>query len=80
MHNSEERMIRVIATGKNSYYEPNKQLTGNHTMSCSFIQKWLNFQINLNIDSYPKSLIESDGVEFVKMVNRIASRNIIKKF
>lgn len=50
-------MIKIISTGKNSYYEQNKHITGNHKMGCSFIQKWLNFQLNMNIESYPETII-----------------------
>ena len=72
-------MIKVMPTGKNPYYDSPKQLSGSHTMTCGFIQKWINFQLNMNIKSYPSSMIESDGKEFVKLINRISSKTLIKK-
>lgn len=73
-------MIKIMPTGKNSYYDQGKQISGNHTMSCCFIQKWLNFQLNMSINAYPGSIVDSEGKEFVKLINRISSKNIIKKY
>ncbi len=52
-------MIKVMATGKNPYYESVKQLSGSHLMACEFIQKWVNFQLNMNLKTYPGSIVES---------------------
>jgi hypothetical protein len=48
-------------------------------MASGFILKWLNFQLNMGLKSYPGSIIESEGMEFVKLMNRISSKSLIKK-
>ena len=68
-----------MPTGKNPYYETSKQLSGSHSMACGFIMKWVNFQLNMGLKSYPGSVIESEGREFIKLINRISSKSLIKK-
>lgn len=47
--------------------------------ACVFIEKWLNYEFNLGVNEYPKSIIESEGELLMKMVNRIAGKNLLKK-
>ena len=75
-----DNIIKVLVSQKIQTFDKDISVSAGMSATCNFIKKWCNFELNIEMEEFPKSIIDSRGPLLEDLVYRMSNgRQQIKK-